>query len=189
MSPARSASARRSATTDAPAWLAEGMQLAGTALTSSSLQRLEEPLSSQAEGAASVLCTQQCRVTSTSNATSRATFATPQHHQQPCWRAKASVSLRQSHQEPCSPALISCQVPGTPEQLVQHAEAGPLGGMGSIAASRRHSTVPGRGMLRKQQLSQERPSSNDRLQDRGGRDGRLPAGGHQQRSPTTCRLS
>ena len=73
----------------------------------------------------------------------------------------------------CSPALSGCQVPNTPEQLVQHAEAGLLGGMGSIAVGRRHSIVPGRGMLRKQQLSQWRPSSNDRLREHSDRESDL----------------
>ena len=168
-SPARSVSARRCAATDAPAWLAEGVQLAGTALTSRSLQRLEEPLSSRAEGAAAAVCTQQRRVTSASNATLRATLPT-QHHQRPCWRAKASVGPRQSHQVSCSPALSGCQEHSTPEQLVQHAEAGPLGGVGSIAVGNCQSIVPGRGMLRKQQLSQWRPSSNDRLREHSDRE-------------------
>ena len=164
MPPARSASARRCATTDAPAGLAEGVQLAGTALTSINSQRLEEPLSSHAGGAVAALCTQQRRVTSASGATEKATLATPQHHQQPCRRGKASVGPI------CSPAPSGCQAPGTPEQLVQHAEAGPLEGMGRIAAGRRHSNVAGRGMLRKQQLSRWRPGSNDCLRDHGDRE-------------------
>ena len=167
-SPVRSTSARRQTATDAPACLAEGVQLAGTALTSRSLQRLEEPLSSHAEGPAAASCTQQRRVTSASGAAQKASLTTPQRHQQPCWKTKASAGLRQSHQIPWSSALPGCQVPSTHEQLVQHAEAGQFGGRGSIAASRRHSIVPGRGLLRKQQLSQWRLSTNDRLRDQGG---------------------